>query len=335
MQEELTSIRANSTYELVPLPPGRHAIGSKWVFKTKRHADGSVDRLKARLVAKGYLQQPGIDFTETFAPVVRFSSLRAILAIAAAADYEIHQMDVKTAFLNGDLEDTIYMQQPDGHNAGGSQANHVWRLKKSLYGLKQAGRAWNQKMDAALAELGFTSLHSDGCVYIKRDSRSIQYVLVYVDDLLLVANNTTLLASTKVALSSRFDMKDMGEAHFILGVQIRRNRAKRQLSLSQREYVRTILERFDMQDCNAVASPMATGLKLVKGPLMDTIDDGTPYASAVGALMYAALGTTARHSPRGGYVESVYGLSRRQPLACSQTFVPLPARHSRPRAAVW
>ena len=295
MQDELDSIKANDTYTLVALPAGRQAIGCKWVFKIKRHADGSVDRYKARLVAKGYSQLYGIDFTETFAPVVRFSSLRAILAIAASADYEIHQMDVKTAFLNGDLDEDIYMQQPDGYRAAGAQVDHVWKLNKSLYGLKQAGRAWNKKMDAALVELAFKPLQSDSCVYVHRDGNTVMFILLYVDDLLLVTNDTTLLSSTKKALCARFDMKDMGAAHFLLGVQIRRDRAKRQLYLSQAEYVRTILTRFGMQDCKPVASPMATGVKLLKSDPMDAAraDDmsNVPYSSAVGALMYAALAT--------------------------------------------
>ena len=291
MQDELDSIKANHTYELVPLPAGRQAIGCKWVYKIKRHADGSIDRWKARLVAKGYSQLYGIDFTETFAPVVRFSSLRAILALAASADYEIHQMDVKTAFLNGDLDEDIYMQQPDGYRADGEKALWVWKLTKSLYGLKQAGRAWYQKMDAALTELGFTSLQSDSCVYIKREDNAVIYVLVYVDDLLLVTNDTSQLVATKDALATRFDMKDLGEARFLLGVQIRRDRAKRQLYLSQREYIRTILERFGMQDCKPTASPMATGVQLLKNGTADEPATSHPYASAVGALMYAALAT--------------------------------------------
>ncbi len=291
MQDELDSIKANNTYTLVPLPAGRQAIGSKWVYKIKRHADGSVDRFKARLVAKGYSQLYGIDFTETFAPVVRFSSLRAILAIAAAADYEIHQMDVKTAFLNGDLDEVIYMQQPDGYQAVGNKAHHVWRLLKSLYGLKQAGRAWNHKMNAALVELGHKPLHTDSCVYVKRAGHSVEYVLVYVDDLLLVTNDTARLAALKAELSSRFDMKDMGEAHFILGVQIRRDRARRQLSLSQAEYVRSVLARYNMADCKPAASPMATGAKLLKADPADGAETTPMYASAVGALMYAALAT--------------------------------------------
>ena len=295
MREELDSIQANNTYTLVPLPAGRRAIGSKWVYKVKRHADGSVDRFKARLVAKGYAQRYGVDFTETFAPVVRFSSLRAILALAAAKDYEVHQMDVKTAFLNGDLDEVIYMHQPDGHRASGGEEQHVWQLQKSLYGLKQAGRAWNKTMDAALIDLGFRPAHSDSCVYVMQGGDVVMYLLVYVDDLLLVANDTARLDSVKAQLSSRFEMKDMGEAQFILGVQIRRDRANRRLYLSQAEYVRTVLERFNMLDCKPVASPMATGVKLLKAGPADTSDGGdmrdTPYASAVGALMYAALVT--------------------------------------------
>ena len=295
MQEELDSIRANDTYELVPLPAGRRAIGSKWVYKVKRHADGTVDRFKARLVAKGYAQRYGIDFTETFAPVVRFSSLRAILALAASNDYEVHQMDVKTAFLNGDLDEDIYMHQPDGYRVSGGQEQHVWKLRKSLYGLKQAGRAWNKTMDAALIELGLRPTHSDSCVYVMRNSNTVMYLLVYVDDLLLVASDSDQLASVKTQLGNRFDMKDMGEAQFILGVQIKRDRAKRQLHLSQAEYIRMVLERFDMQECKPVASPMATGVKLLKVDPADTssgqLVDSTPYASAVGALMFAALVT--------------------------------------------
>jgi transposase InsO family protein len=300
MREELDSINANHTYTLVPLPAGRRAIGSKWVYKIKRHADGSVDRFKARLVAKGYAQRHGIDFTETFAPVVRFSSLRAILAIAAAKDYEVHQMDVKTAFLNGDLDEDIYMHQPDGHSAsGGEQQQLVWKLEKSLYGLKQAGRAWNKTMDAALIGMGFRPTHSDSCVYVMRDDSSVMYLLVYVDDLLLVASDSAQLTSVKAQLSSRFEMKDMGEAQFILGVQITRDRARRRLYLSQAEYIRTVLERFDMLECKPAASPMATGVKLLKtqlasgasGSIDSTVMDSTPYASAVGALMYAALVT--------------------------------------------
>ena len=177
MQEELDSIKDNDTFSLVPLPAGRHAIGCKWMYKIKRHADGSVERYKARLVAKGLI--PAVRHRLHGDVRTRRALLlaTAILVIAAAADYEIHQMDVKTAFLNGDLDEDIYMQQPDGYRADGDQADYVWKLNKSLYGLKQAGRAWNKKMDVALVELGFHALRSDCCVYIKRAGSTVVFVL--------------------------------------------------------------------------------------------------------------------------------------------------------------
>jgi hypothetical protein len=171
---EMQSIRDNKTWTLAPLPVGRTAIGCKWVFKVKLKSDGTIDRYKARLVAKGYSQQEGIDFSETFAPVARFSSIRILLALGAHYDWEIHQMDVKTAFLNGDLEEEIYMQQPEGFIEKGKE-NLVCRLRKSLYGLKQAGRAWYEKIHAALINLGFDFLrvdHCDNCT-LRRRSDSI------------------------------------------------------------------------------------------------------------------------------------------------------------------
>ena len=290
MQEELDSIKVNNTYVLVPLPAGRQAIGCKWVYKIKRHADGSIDRFKARLVAKGYSQLYGIDFTETFAPVVRYSSLRAWPWQLRVTTRCTRWMS-RRPFFNGDLDEDIYMEQPDGFRAEDKQAHWVWKLNKSLYGLKQAGQAWNKKMDAALVELGYKPCHSDSCVYVKRDDSGVFYILVYVDDLLLVTNDTTQLAAIKAALSKRFDMKDMGEAHFIVGVEITRDRANRRLCLSQAECVRSILERFNMQDCNSAATPMATGVKLLKDDPTDEPTDDVPYASAVGALMYASLAT--------------------------------------------
>jgi hypothetical protein len=298
MREEIASTTAANTWQLVPLPDGRVAIGCKWVFKIKRRADGSIDRYKARLVAKGFSQKEGLDYKETFAPVARMPSLRALLAIAAAQDLEIHQMDVKTAFLNGDLEEDIYMQQPEGFVAPGQQSKLVCKLNKSLYGLKQAGRSWYKKIDGVLIELGFTPLHSDNCVYVQRkEQQPVIYLLLYVDDLILICKEVSRLELVKKELMRHFDMKDMGEAHFILGLQIHRDRANGRLSLSQAEYARTVLERFDMADCKAASTPMSTGTKLVKeGDSMTPTADveemkNVPYSQAVGAVMYAMLGT--------------------------------------------
>jgi hypothetical protein len=304
MLEELTSQAANHTWTLVKLPAARKAVGCKWVFDIKYNADGSINRFKARLVAKGCSQKEGVDFTETFAPVARMPSLRALLAIAAAQDLEIHQMDVKTAFLNGDLEEDIYMEQPPGFVAQGSQANLVCKLNRSLYGLRQAGRAWYKKIDAALNELGLKPTMSDNCIYVLREASTV-YVLLYVDDLLLISKDLSQLQSIKAELSKRFEMKDLGEAQFILGLQIHRDRARRCLSLSQSQYVKTILSRFNMQDCKPASTPMSTGIKLRReeqptasvelkeqavGAQQDDMNE-VPYAQAVGALMYAAMGT--------------------------------------------
>ena len=296
MVEELQSTAAAGTWTLEPLPAGRQAIGCKWVYKIKRTSDGSVDRYKARLVAKGYSQKEGIDYTETFAPVARMSSLRALLAIVAAEDLELHQLDVKTAFLNGDLDEDIYMQQPPGFGDSG-RLDLVCKLHKSLYGLKQAGRSWYKKIDSALAGLGFVPLSADNCIYVWRspDDGPV-YLLLYVDDLLLGCRVLSKLISVKKQLSTLFSMKDMGEAQYILGLQVTRDRAKRTLSLSQSQYIGTVLQRFRMEDCQPQWTPCVDGLDLRKPVSPITADEqlemsGVPYAAAVGAIMYAMLGT--------------------------------------------
>ena len=210
MREELTSQAVNHTWTLVELPADRTAIGCMWVYAIKYNADGSMNRFKARLVAKGCSQREGVDFTETFAPVARMPSLRALLAIAAAQDLELHQLDVTTAFLNGDLEEDIYMRQPPGFVAAGSQAKLVCKLNRSLYGLRQAGRAWYKKIDAALHDLGLKPTMCDNCVYVLREASTTVYVLLYVDDLLLASNElSSRLQSIKNELSQRFKMKDL------------------------------------------------------------------------------------------------------------------------------
>jgi len=242
-QEEYESILKNGTWVLVPLPKDRKAIGCKWVFKLKHKANGEIERYKARLVAKGYSQTEGVDFNETFAPVAKFASIRSLLALAAFYDLEVHQMDVKTAFLNGDLEEEIYMQQPEGFVVNGKE-DLVCKLNKSLYGLKQASRAWYQKMDQALLNIHFRRLQTDSCVYVLRDGDLMMFVALYVDDLLLLSNSSMKLATLKQDLAKKFEMKDLGEAHFILGIQIERNRSARTLCLSQTSYVKKVLDGF-------------------------------------------------------------------------------------------
>ncbi|GJY02061.1 retrotransposon protein, putative, ty1-copia subclass [Tanacetum coccineum] len=182
-------------------------------------ADGTVDKYKARLVIQGFRQREGLDYFDTYSPVTRITSIRMIIAIAALRNLEIHQMDVKTAFLNGDLEEEIYMNQPEGFIAPG-QEGKVCRLVKSLYGLKQAPKQWHQKFDHTMLENGFKINECDKCVYVKDTSSGYVILCLYVDDMLIVGSNDKIIRSTKDMLKSKFDMKDMGLADVILGIKI-------------------------------------------------------------------------------------------------------------------
>lgn len=294
-EEEIASIHDAGTWTLAPLPPGRQAIGCKWVFKLKHKADGSIDRYKARLVAKGFSQKEGIDYDETFAPVAKFPAIRALLSLVAHHDLELHQMDVKTAFLNGDLDRDIYMKQPEGFVAQGRE-HLVCKLRKCLYGLKQASRAWYEKIHQALTDLGFKALSADTCLYLRWRGSTYTIIALYVDDLLIASNSIQAVNILKRDLSLRFSMKDLGEAHYVLGIQIDRDRSTRTLTISQREYVHKVLERFGMTDCKPVGTPLESSIKLTKAdcPSPNAPTDAAfirLYQSAVGAIMYAMLGT--------------------------------------------
>ncbi|GJX64041.1 retrovirus-related pol polyprotein from transposon TNT 1-94 [Tanacetum coccineum] len=217
----------------------KEAIKSyKWIFKKKMKADGTIDKYKARLVIKGFRQREGLDYFDTYSPVTRITSIRMILAIAALRNLEVHQMDVKTAFLNRDLEEEIYMNQPEGFIAPG-QEGKVCRLVKSLYGLKQAPKQWHQKFDHAMLESGFKINECDKCVYVKDTSSGYVILCLYVDDMLIVGSNDKMIKSTKDMLKSKFDMKDMGLTDVIFGIKI--IRTQNGLVLSQAHYVETIL----------------------------------------------------------------------------------------------
>uniref|UniRef100_A0AAV1TYA3 Reverse transcriptase Ty1/copia-type domain-containing protein n=1 Tax=Peronospora matthiolae TaxID=2874970 RepID=A0AAV1TYA3_9STRA len=194
---EFDSLQRNDTWEIVPLPKGRKAIGCRWVFRVKENQDGEVERFKARLVAKGFSQKFGVDYEETFAPVAKFTSIRVVLSMAAKYGLMLHQMDVKTAFLNGSLNEDIYMDQPDGYLEA-TQPDYVCKLKRSLYGLKQSPRMWNQTIDGFMIKMGFKKCESDHCIYIKRDDQDMILVVLYVDDLILASSNNELLKSDEL-----------------------------------------------------------------------------------------------------------------------------------------
>ena len=199
MQEELESLKWHGTYEQVErLPPGRKAVGYKWVFKLKLNLDNSIARYKARLVAKGYSQVPSQDFTETTSPVACLLSYHALLSLAAKLNLEVHHLDIETMFLNGTLDEEIYMKAPGSSD---TSSDEVWQLKKSLYGLKQVSHVWNKLLDSMLKKLGFDQCDKDTCVYLHQSKKGFIILAIHVDDMLIVSNSNSQLTEMKQALS--------------------------------------------------------------------------------------------------------------------------------------
>ena len=215
----MDSIYSNQVWDLVKAPNDIKLVGCNWVYKRKRGIDGKVETFKTRLVTKGYTQKEGIDYDETFLSIAMLKSIRILLSIAAHYDYEIWQMDVKTAFLNGNLEEEIYMMQPESFIAK-NQEHMVCKLKRSIYGLKQASRSWNIRFDQANKSFGFEKNLDKPCVYKRHRDKVVMFLVPYVDDILLIENDVGVMSSVKVWLSSQFDMKDLGEANFILGIKL-------------------------------------------------------------------------------------------------------------------
>lgn len=295
MKSEIESMHVNQVWNLVDPPDGVKAIECKWVFKKKTDVDGNVHIYKARLVAKGFRQIQGVDYDETFSPVAMLKSIRIVLAIAAYFDYEIWQMDVKTAFLNGNLDEDVYMTQPKGF-VDPQSAKKICKLQKSIYGLKQASRSWNIRFDEVVKALGFVKNEEEPCVYKKISGSALVFLILYVDDILLIGNDIPMLESVKTSLKNSFSMKDLGEAAYILGIRIYRDRSKRLIGLSQSTYIDKVLKRFNMQDSKKGFLPMSHGINLGKNQCPQTTDERNkmsviPYASAIGSIMYAMLCT--------------------------------------------
>ncbi|KAJ9551775.1 hypothetical protein OSB04_015820 [Centaurea solstitialis] len=295
MKAEMQSMYDNQVWELTDLPQHCKAVGRKWVFKKKTDMDGNVHTFKARLVAKGFTQTHGIDYDETFSPVAMLKSIRILMAISAYFNYEIWQMDVKTAFLNGKLTEDVYMEQPEGFEDP-KNPNKMCKLLKSIYGLKQASRSWNLHFDERIKEFGFTKSEFEPCVYTKFSGSIVTFLVLYVDDILLIGNDVPTLQSVESWLSKCFQMKDLGEAAYILGIKIYRNRSKRLIGLSQSTYIDKILKKFRMDESKKGFIPMQHGIVLSKTqcPVSSQDQDkmkSVPYASAIGSIMYAMLCT--------------------------------------------
>ena len=255
MVDEYRALIDNGTWRLVPRPPRANVVSGKWIFKHKYHSDGSLASHKARWVVRGFSQQHGLDYDETFSPVVKPATIRVILSLAVSRSWSIHQLDVKNAFLHGHLEETVYCQQPTGF-VDPTAPDHVCLLQKSLYGLKQAPRAWYQRFANYIRTLGFVASVTNTSLFVYKEGGHIAYLLLYVDDIVLTASSTALLHRITERLHSEFAMTDLGDLHHFLGISV--TRSTDGLFLSQRQYAVDLLQRAGMAECHSTATPVDT-----------------------------------------------------------------------------
>ena len=288
MRDEYRSLMKNGTWEVVPIPQGRNILSSKWVFVLKKNAQGEIVRYKARLVVRGFEQVYKVDYDNTWAPVVRHETLRLALLISMKMGYTVSQLDVKTAFLNGKLEEVIYMDVPSGFDflepATTGKRVSLWLLK-SLYGLKQAPRCWNAEFHDCLVNDGFVRSQHDYGLYLKKVGEKVMFLTVYVDDILLLGSKQFIDHTTAI-LKKRFEISDLGTVKYLLGIEIKCKDNK--VIYSQRKYINEILEKFNLEDSNAVATPQVLGSEPEPNSFEDT---RIPYRNLVGALQYLVAGT--------------------------------------------
>ena len=282
MEEEVQVIEKNQTWELVDRPKDKDVVGVKWIYKVKHNPDGSVQRNKARLVAKGYSQQPEIDFNETFAPVSRLDSIRALIAFASGMGWKLFQLDVKSAFLNGEIKEEVYVDQPQGFVIKGKE-HMVYKLKKALYGLKQAPRAWYSEINSFLIKSGFKRSMNEPTLFVKHQGTDILIVMLYVDDIIFAGSCENMVEAFKNDMTKKYEMSDMGLLRHFLGMEIYQD--KENIFICQRNYAEKILRTFGMFECNPAPTPLVMGEKLYKkdgGNFMDS----TYYRSLIGKLLY-------------------------------------------------
>jgi hypothetical protein len=283
MDQEMQAIERNDTWELTVLPSGSKTKGVKWVFKTKVNENGEVDKYKARLVAKGYCQQYRIDYAKVFAPVARLDTIRIVISLAAQNSWVIYQLDVKSAFLHGEINEEVFVDQPPGYEQKGHESK-VYRLKKALYGLKQAPRAWYSRIEAYFIKEGFIKCPYEHTLFIRTvDGGKILIVCLYVDDLIFTGNDPMLFEQLKTSIMTEFNMTDLGRMRFFLGIEVLQRTDG--IFISQCKYAQELLQRFKMNQCNSVHNPAVPGFKLTKDE-EGIIVDSTFYKQIVGSLMY-------------------------------------------------
>lgn len=285
MGEEIMALRQNETWDLVPKPAGVKPISCKWVYKIKRQPDGSIERHKARLVARGFSQQYGMDYEETFSPVAKITTIRVLIALAASKSWKLWQMDVKNAFLHGELDKEIYMVQPMGFEDK-EKPEYVCKLKKALYGLKQAPRAWYGKIAEFLVQCGYSIAPADSSLFVKEREGKLAIVLVYVDDIIITGDDEEEIQQSRRNLLVRFQMKELGELKHFLGLELKET--GNGLFLYQQKYAKDLLMKFGMLDCKPISTPIEANIKMYAEEGKD-LENATMYRQLVGSLIYLTL----------------------------------------------
>lgn len=283
MDAEIAAIEKNDTWELTELPAGAKKVVVKWVYKTKLNENGDVEKYKARLVAKGYTQKYGVDYTEVFAPVARMETIRMVISLAAQKGWKIFQLDVKSAFLHGELSEEVFIDQPPGYHRKGAEQK-VYKLKKALYGLKQAPRAWYSRIESYFVKEGFRRCPYEHTLFVKvGDGGKILIVCLYVDDLIFTGNDEFMFEVFKNSMMHEFDMTGLGQMRYFLGIEVLQSQEG--IFICQKKYTQEVLERFNMDKCNPVHNPIVPGCKLMRDENGVRVDS-TQYKQLIGSLMY-------------------------------------------------
>ncbi|KAL5580295.1 hypothetical protein UlMin_012737 [Ulmus minor] len=317
MLEEMRALKRNKTWEIVDLPKGKKPVGCKWIFTLKYKADGSLERYKARLVARGFTQTYGIDYQETFAPVAKMNSIRILISLATNMNWTLQQLDVKNAFLHGDLDEEVYMEIPPGVN--NKMEGKVCRLRKSLYGLKQSPRAWFGKFTKAMMKIGYRQSQGDHTLFIKHKAPSkVTALIVYVDDIIVTGNDQEEIKRLKQYLASEFEIKDLGRLKYFLGIEVAYSKAC--VILSQRKYTLDLLKETGMLGSKPADSPIEPNHKLGDDPEKPKVDKER-YQRLVGRLIYlshtrpdiayaVSVISQFMHAPRENHMEAAYRVLR-------------------------
>lgn len=294
MKKEFEALMRNGTWSLVPRPEEKKILTNRWVFKTKRNSEGKIEKYKARLVARGHTQEAGVDYEEIFAPVARYEIIRTLLAAAVEEEMHVHQMDVVSAYVQGNLNDEVFMEQPEAFMEKGDR--RVCKLHKPLYGLKQSGREWYKRLDEFVTRQGGCRNEADPCVYVFGKNEKRVIMIIYVDDLILASKDLKELNTVKKKLKSKFEIVDLGEITDILGIHVERDGKIGSMKLSQEKYIDDLLKKFNMNSAKTVSTPIESNTKITKdmGPENDEEKKrmkNRPYREIIGGLIYLATAT--------------------------------------------